>query len=488
MRKFSLIVFTLLLLLALPTCAFAAESDGLSSLTLREGYAEGAILSSHPAFSNRQTDYYLFLPNGSSTQLYVEAQAAPGCSIYLDGQHAAAAGTTLTKILPLSGGDNHFTLQAGSRVYHLHVYYALHNAAATTQLSQLEIRTLPGDTSAAAATALSLNPSFSPNTYHYTCTIDSSVTDLYFAVSSVDPYAHLFVNDVYIDNRISNFFHLGSQGGGTFTVQVIAADCQETRTYTIDVYRESTTTLDQLRVYAADGTQIAISPAFRQEQSQYQANVPATTSQVSFFLNVSSSNEQLQIHNTTTGESRFVNNNSRTPAFRLASGLNCFQITLNNGAQRTQYTLYLYRQASKPEISISSWRVSVNGKTAQPLSAYNIEGNHFIKLRDLAMLLRGSNKAFSIGYDPGTNQVLLARDGVYTPIGGELSQPGRYQYCLPSPQSLYLDGEPVAAMAYNIDGSNYLMLRDLALLFDFSVDAQSSTKTVRIDTHLAYQF
>lgn len=60
-----------------------------------------------------------------------------------------------------------------------------------------------------------------------------------------------------------------------------------------------------------------------------------------------------------------------------------------------------------------------------------------------------------------------------------------------SPQNLTVDGEPVICEKYNIDGSNYFKLRDLAYVLNdtdvqFSVGWDNATKTVTITSGEAY--
>ena len=56
----------------------------------------------------------------------------------------------------------------------------------------------------------------------------------------------------------------------------------------------------------------------------------------------------------------------------------------------------------------------------------------------------------------------------------------------PSTHHITVDGVPVSVAAYNIDGNNYFLLRDLALLFDFGVDY--SAGTIYIDTSESYSY
>ena len=55
-----------------------------------------------------------------------------------------------------------------------------------------------------------------------------------------------------------------------------------------------------------------------------------------------------------------------------------------------------------------------------------------------------------------------------------------------SSHKVTVDGVPVAVEAYNINGSNYFQLRDLARLLDVSVEWNSATRTVEISTEGGY--
>lgn len=51
---------------------------------------------------------------------------------------------------------------------------------------------------------------------------------------------------------------------------------------------------------------------------------------------------------------------------------------------------------------------------------------------------------------------------------------------------IYLDGELVLLRGYNIAGSNYFMLRDIAQALDFNVYWDSDTKTIQIESDAPY--
>ena len=54
-------------------------------------------------------------------------------------------------------------------------------------------------------------------------------------------------------------------------------------------------------------------------------------------------------------------------------------------------------------------------------AVYKIEGDNYFRLRDLAMLLRGSDRQFAVDYDAATKSVSIVTGRPYAPIGGELS-------------------------------------------------------------------
>jgi hypothetical protein len=132
-------------------------------------------------------------------------------------------------------------------------------------------------------------------------------------------------------------------------------------------------------------------------------------------------------------------------------------------------------------------KVTVNGKTVA-FEAYNIGGNNYFKLRDLAMALSGSSKQFEVTWDKEYLAIVLTSGKPYTPVGGELAVSGdsaakdaTYSY---SP--ICLNGEWIDMYYYNIDGYNYFKLRDIGKLFDIGVTYLSSTKTIVIDTTQSY--
>ncbi len=131
--------------------------------------------------------------------------------------------------------------------------------------------------------------------------------------------------------------------------------------------------------------------------------------------------------------------------------------------------------------------VLVNGEKIA-FDSYNIDGYNYFKLRDLAQAVNGTNKNFEVTWDGKRNAIFLYSNRPYTPVGNELKTSDRLtsKTVNPTTSLIYVDGKVVTLTAYNIDGSNYFKLRDIAKLFDIGVTWNGNTKTIEINTYMPY--
>ncbi|MDR1328056.1 MAG: hypothetical protein LBK23_00440, partial [Oscillospiraceae bacterium] len=91
----------------------------------------------------------------------------------------------------------------------------------------------------------------------------------------------------------------------------------------------------------------------------------------------------------------------------------------------------------------TSSAVLVNGRTVT-FDAYNIAGNNFFKLRDLAHTLNGTAKQFEVGYNETTKAIALTSGKPYTPAGGEMAGKGAGEKAAaPTQSGVTLDGTAV---------------------------------------------
>ena len=97
------------------------------------------------------------------------------------------------------------------------------------------------------------------------------------------------------------------------------------------------------------------------------------------------------------------------------------------------------------------------------------------------MLLIGTGSQFNVAYDGATDTVKLTTHAAYTPVGGELEIGEDLSgTCVPSTQSVEIDGNRALLTAYNIGGSNYFKLRELGSVCTFDVEFDSATNTAVI--------
>lgn len=111
--------------------------------------------------------------------------------------------------------------------------------------------------------------------------------------------------------------------------------------------------------------------------------------------------------------------------------------------------------------------------------AYNIDDNNYFKLRDIAKILDGTIKSFDIKYDGATNSIDMLSFYDYTSAGGELTPgDGIERTALSSSAFLTLDGVPIKATCFNIEGNNYFKLRDITDALDCRVEWDNSTQMI----------
>ncbi len=136
--------------------------------------------------------------------------------------------------------------------------------------------------------------------------------------------------------------------------------------------------------------------------------------------------------------------------------------------------------------------VLVNGKKVS-FDAYNINGNNYFKLRDLAFVLNGTERQFAVTYISEKNEIILSPGIEYESVGGEMSQ-GKSQVKEAKPSSIntfLLDDtsnnvNQISLKAYTIAGNTYFMLRDIGKTFNFGVFWDGESKSIIIDTSSPY--
>lgn len=175
--------------------------------------------------------------------------------------------------------------------------------------------------------------------------------------------------------------------------------------------------------------------------------------------------------------------NMKNPQKRLCSVVLILAIMLSVGVLPVTASAAAEK---KPSVTLTNQRLIVNGKEAK-IEVYNIDGSNYFKLRDIAMLLKGTKSEFGIEIYQhfGRDYIYLGTTQPYKPVGGELVV-GKDKSATAVLNEQFMAIETTdrrfTMYPYNIGGNNFFKLRDLAGMFYFDVDYDGKTNTVTITT------
>lgn len=134
------------------------------------------------------------------------------------------------------------------------------------------------------------------------------------------------------------------------------------------------------------------------------------------------------------------------------------------------------------KVSPTSSRVLVDGVEVE-FEAYLIEDRNYFRIRDIAYALNGTPAQFNVEWDEEAGSIVFTSNSEYTVLGTEMS--GNYgEGVLPveTTATIYVDGVETVFPAYEINGSNFFRMRDIADTFHFSAVWEEETQTIIIDT------
>lgn len=131
-------------------------------------------------------------------------------------------------------------------------------------------------------------------------------------------------------------------------------------------------------------------------------------------------------------------------------------------------------------IGRSNNSIDIDGKYSQ-VASYNIGGNNYFRLRDLATILAGTDAEFDVGYDDVERLITIKSE---TPLSGtpSLIQLDSNDIAVPNDMTVMVDDLYVAPTAYNINGFTYFKLRDLGQILGFGVSWDEASQSMVITT------
>ena len=124
--------------------------------------------------------------------------------------------------------------------------------------------------------------------------------------------------------------------------------------------------------------------------------------------------------------------------------------------------------------------VYVNDARVYP-TGYNIADNNYFKLRDIGTLV-----GFGVEWNGETQTVEISTARTTPSTEGISDTAASGAVAKVSDQRITVDGVQVNMTAYQIDGNNYVKLRDIGKQVNFGVGYDNATASVRIDTDAPY--
>lgn len=390
---------------------------------------------------------------------------------------------TIKKVGSVDAGDSElFTItltddDGNTQDYKVYVYYGSKNAADDASLKDLYVKY-----GSSYKTDASLSPAFSKSTYTYTASLPLNTKSAKITLKLSDSDAIIICNGEQVGSTFtaSNL----KNGANTFKFVVMAEDYDTTKTYTVTLNVGSGGLLSGL-VFTPMSGSLNVSPAFSGDVYNYVANVANSVSAIYVTPTAVDSSYTISVYKGASDYKTVVSGKTSS-AITLSEGLNEVKVYVYKSGSSKTYTLNIYRQPAKTKYQVSSQKITVNG-TSKSLYAVNINGNNFLKLRDLAYILSGTTKQFNVNYTLSTNTAAITSLTAYV---NDSSNPVNQPIVLSNPQLssqiVTVDGKSAYPVAYNVAGSNYVNLRQVCAMLDIGLTFSSANNSIAITTANSY--
>lgn len=147
-------------------------------------------------------------------------------------------------------------------------------------------------------------------------------------------------------------------------------------------------------------------------------------------------------------------------------------------------TYYIIDKPSvKMNVHLVTFRLMVDGEP-ENVRVFEIDGNTYIKLRDLAMALNNTNKSFEIDYNHESEMIYLTTRKRYTPVSGDLAMNlfDKQTIATESDIAIEINGDYLTMYAYSIQGNNYFRISEIAQALNVGINEDPNGRVIKIDT------
>lgn len=140
-----------------------------------------------------------------------------------------------------------------------------------------------------------------------------------------------------------------------------------------------------------------------------------------------------------------------------------------------------YDMVNSVSANVSTAMLRINGGI-YTLNGYNVNDSNYFRVRDVAMLLRNTSAKFNVEWDEETDGIRIIPGADYVQIGGELSNDtAQTLNVLENSTPIYVNDKQTAITSYNINGSAYFKIRDIANAAGFEIGWDEESQTIVID-------
>jgi len=307
-----------------------------------------------PTFATGTTSYTSNVSN-TTASIKVEAFTNSSVATLTINGNAVASGAA-SPSLPLNVGNNTITTVVTAQDgVTKDTYTIIVNRSATSNNATLALLQISGQT---------ISPAFATGTTSYTLTVSNATTSIKAEAFTNDAHATLTINGNAVASGAASPALPLNVGNNTITTMVTAQDGITTKTYTITVTRQPSTTATLALLQISGQT---ISPTFATGTTSYTSTVSNATTSIKVEAFTNSSVATLTINGNA------VASGAASPALPLNVGNNTITtiVTAQDGVTKDTYTITVTRQ---PSNNATLALLQISGQTISPTFATGTTG------------------------------------------------------------------------------------------------------------------
>ncbi len=244
-----------------------------------------------------------------------------------------------------------------------------------------------------------LIPIFTPAQTSYMASVQNDVYRISFTPTTVDSNATIRINGNTVQSGLASAPIELQTGTNTVTIEVLAADGQTRKTYTIQVMREPN---KDARLKALNGTPTAFTPAFDPAITTYTVNVANNVEQYSVQADVYNSLSTL----TVTGATYDSSTSLYSTNLQVGTNTINLKVTAQDGQTSATYTVNVIRADALAEV-----------RTALSNLAIGYNGNDSWELVTSDLILPATQDGLPVTWSSNLSQIVQSNGSVTRPVG-----------------------------------------------------------------------